>query len=202
MKINRYIKNPLIFALTLAILYQLTHLGFFYGFVVGAISGLVLQLYSDYKTRQINENTSEEDFNPHQKENLVLFYHYEKTFNLCLESIPVLDDAEIVSQDYSTGIIEVKTGTIWSGFRNTVTFKIRKLTDFSTEIEVYAKPLIKTAQIDYGNGLKIIRLLGELFQAQNDKINLKILEEKTEIPINLNTELKEVNNVFNKYGLL
>lgn len=187
MKISRWIRFPLILGLSLGICFGILDysLGsFFYGLTFGVIGGLILQFYSDYKTKRISPNATEEEFDISQQKKFVLFYDYHQAFDLCLESIKLLRKGKLKWQNRLDGTIRAKTGVNWETFGNKINFKLTKLTEETTEVEVSTTPIPWTAQVDYGDGLRIVKTLKEFFQTENDKKNLRILEKKPESSIN------------------
>lgn len=60
-------------------------------FIYNFILAFILLYYSDKKIRKIKPDAFDDDFNLKQVRNVVLFYDYEKAFDLCLE---VLHEAQ------------------------------------------------------------------------------------------------------------
>jgi hypothetical protein len=185
MKISRYIKFPLIFI----VLYGL-YFGLFtakpslslmlVGVIFGAVFGFGIQFYSDYKVRQVKPDATEKDFDVRQEQTFILFYDYDKVFDLCLESIEYLEKGKLKHADKFAGNIKAKTGVSWTSFGNAVEFKVSKLTEYTAEVEILTRPIVPTTLIDNGKGLEIIENLKDFFQRKNDEKNLGLLVEKQE----------------------
>lgn len=187
MKISRWILLPLIFGLSFGAYFGIFYFSLFdfiLGFVAGSIAGLILQFYSDYKARKVLSNTNEESFEVRQNRKFVLFYDYDRTFDLCLESISHFYKGKIKHKNYLEGIIKAKTGMNLNSFGTKIVFKLTKITEGTTEVEVSTIPIPRTVLVDYGESLGIVETLKNFFQTENNKKNLKILQEKVEIPIN------------------
>jgi hypothetical protein len=176
MKISRYIKFPLIFILLYGVYFGLFTAKpslslMLFGIIFGAVFGFGFQFYSDYKVRQIKPDADEKDFDVCQKQTFVLFYDYDKAFDLCLESMEYVEKAKLKYTDKLTGTIKAKTGISWTSWGNNIDFKILKLTDYTTEIEVLTRPSLKTALIDNGKGVAVIETVKDFFSRKNDEKN-------------------------------
>jgi hypothetical protein len=188
MKISRYIKFPLIFIVLYAIYFSVFVGGFslttgLVGIIFGAVFGFGIQFYSDYKVKQLKPDATEKDFDVRQNQTFILFYDYDKAFDLCLESIDYIEKGRIKNADKFTGTIKAKTGITWRTFGVNIDFKVSKLADYSTQIEVSTSPFVPTTLVTYGEELKTINRISDFFRQKNDEKNLRNLEEKTEIPI-------------------
>ncbi|NJM52212.1 MAG: hypothetical protein HC846_01750 [Blastocatellia bacterium] len=64
---------------------------------LGAIIGIALQIYNDYKTRQIKPDAEEKDFAPQQNQTLSLLCNFDEAFKLCLESVTFLKKGKVKS---------------------------------------------------------------------------------------------------------
>jgi hypothetical protein len=198
MKISRYIKFPLIFGLFMVLWSFLSlspaslkqTLSFF---VYGAVFGIGMQLYSDYKVRKIKPDAEEKDFTPLQNRQVVLLCDYGRAFDLCLESVEILERSKIKTVNKEKGFIKAKTGITWNSWGNIIEFRLRQITEFATEIEILTRPTLKTVTLDNGRALQEIETLTEFFESKNEVINRQIVEAKFDIPINNNS--KDFENV-------
>jgi hypothetical protein len=183
MKISRYIKFPLIFVVLYAIYFGV-FVGDFslttglVGIIFGAVFGFGIQFYSDYKVRQVKPDATEKDFDVRQNQTFILFYDYDTAFDLCLESIAFVKKGKLKNADKFTGTIKAKTGITWRTFGANLGFKVSKLTDFTTQIEVSASPKVPTTLVSYGEELQIINSVKSFFQRKNDEKNLGLLVER------------------------
>jgi hypothetical protein len=203
MKISRYIKFPLLFIVLYAIYFGVFVGNFSFtaglaGIIFGAVFGFGIQFYSDYKVRQVNPDATEKDFDVRQKQTFILFYDDDKAFDLCLESIDYIDKGKIKNADKFTGIIKAKTGITWRTFGLNIDFKVSKLTDYSTQIEVSTSPFVPTTLVTYGEGLKVIDQISSFFRCKNDEKNLGLTAKKQETAIDeMFSRQKEFVNVKN-----
>jgi hypothetical protein len=185
MKISRYIKFPLIFIILYAIYFSVFVGGFslttgLVGIIFGAVFGFGIQFYSDYKVKQIKPDATEKDFDVRQNQTFILFYDYDRAFDLCLESIEFVKKAKVKYADKLSGTIKAKTGMTWRTFGVNIDFKVSQLTDYSAQIEVSASPIVPTTLVTYGEELKVISEISDFFQRKNDEKNLGLAAKKQE----------------------
>jgi hypothetical protein len=140
-------------------------------FIYGALCGLGLQLYSDYKVKQIKHDATEKDFDVCQKQTFILFYDCDKSFDLCLESMEYVEKAKLKYADKLIGTVKAKTGMTWRTFCINIDFKVTKLTDYSSQIEVLTSPFVPITLVTYGEELKIITRISDFFSRKNDEKN-------------------------------
>lgn len=200
MKISRYIKFPLIFGIlvmlnSLFFSFEPTLYKLFTAFSGGAVIGIILQIISNYKTRQIESNSAEEDFSTYQTRTVSMLCSSDKAFDLCLEAIEKTKNGKIESADKEAGFIKAKTAMNLKTFGNTVEFKLKQITENLTEIEISTAPAVSTTLIDYGESRETIKKLVDFLTAQNSEFNHKQLEGKSVVPIefaeqNSNTSIK------------
>ncbi|HRH46889.1 MAG TPA: hypothetical protein PKY82_34905 [Pyrinomonadaceae bacterium] len=188
MKISRYIKFPLIFGLlmtfpTIFLNSAPTLNQFLLSFIYGAVFGVGMQIYSDYRTRKIKPDAGEKDFDIQQTKQKFLLCSYDEAFNLCLESVTFLKKGNVTYSDQENGIIAAKTGMTWNSFGTDIDFRLKSITDNATEISISAKPILATTLIDGGESVEAVKTITDFLARKNEDLNYKILEEKFEIPI-------------------
>lgn len=193
MKISRYIKFPLIFGLLMIINSSLFNFDsklnqIFISFAFGAIIGIGLQFYSDFKVLKIKPDAQEKDFAPQQNQIISLLCNFEEAFNLCLESIAHLKKGNVKSADRESGSILAKTGINWNSFGSIVEFKLKSVSENATEIQISVKPIFGTTLLDYGESVEIIEIIKKYFAEKNTDLNYKFLESKFDIPIDIKTK--------------
>lgn len=186
MKISRYIYVPFIMGGSYALLnYLFLRTSFniaVWQFVAFALFGFGLLLYNDYKIRKLKAKDNKEAFAVRQKRNVVLFTNFAKAFDLCLESVGVLEGAKIKHENKLQGIIKVRTKMNWRTFGNRITYKLNNLTENTTEIEISTEPIPKTALVDYGEGFRLVKQINNFLDEENERINRKYIEAKQFVP--------------------
>ncbi|MBX7171424.1 MAG: hypothetical protein K1X72_10755 [Pyrinomonadaceae bacterium] len=193
MKISRYIKFPLIFGLlmtvpTIVLNSALTLNHFLFWFIYGAVFGIGMQIYSDYRTRKIKPDAGEKDFDIQQTKQTFLLCSYQEAFNLCLESVTFLKKGNVTLADQENGIITAKTGMTWNSFGTNINFSLKSITENATEITISAKPIVATTLIDGGESVEAVKTVTDFLARKNEDLNYKFLEEKFEIPIEYNSQ--------------
>lgn len=188
MTISRYIKFPLVFGLLMSINsiligFSLNPKQMLFSFVLGAMAGIGMQVYSDYKTLKVKPNAVEEDFGPRQTQIVPLFCSYQDAFNLCLESVTYLNKGIVQIVDKDNGLIKAKTRINWKSFGNIIEFKLKPISERVTEIEVSSQPRLQTALIDGGESLEVVRTIREFLERKTNVFSYRILDERLEIPI-------------------
>lgn len=154
-----------------------------FSFAFGAIIGIGLQIYSDYKTRKYKADAVEKDFDPDHKWIISLFCNVEKAFEFCQEAVGQLKNGKIYLADYEAKVIKARTGMSLRSFGNMVEFKLNAVTENLTEVEFSTKPTVPTTLIDYGESLKIVKILTSFLESKNNDLNYKQLEANSVIPI-------------------
>lgn len=194
MKISRYIYIPFYTGASFA-LFNYLLLGTpldqtLWNFILFAVFGFAMLFYNDYKARKLSGESIGDAYKARQERTVLIFAAYEKAFNSCLDSISVLQKPKIKQKNKSEGIIEIKTGMNWNTFGNKVTYKLRKLTDISTEVELSIEPLVKTTLIDYGESFKLVSAINEFLDNINKDINRNSIEAKESIPAEFYSKYK------------
>ncbi|HEX8639141.1 MAG TPA: hypothetical protein VF692_13820 [Pyrinomonadaceae bacterium] len=201
MKISRYIYIPFYTGATFALgnyLLLRTPLDqTLWNFVVFAVFGFAMLFYNDYKARKLSGESNGDAYKARQKRTVLIFANYDKAFDSCLDSISVLQKPKIKQKNKSEGIIEIKTGMNWNTFGNKVAYKLKKLTDVSTEVELNIEPFVRTVLIDNGESFKRVNAINEFLDDINKDINRKSVEAKksatTEFYFNYKNSKEKVN---------
>ncbi len=193
MKISRYIYIPFKIGILYAFLYLLFGklTGSFAGdFVVGSIFGLVMLFYNDYRVRKVASKDDEGAYQVRPKRKIILFTNYEKSFEWCKESISVIRKGKLKEANYEQGIIKAKLGINWHNLGNKITYKLTKLTEVTTEVEISSVPIMRTAMVDYGVGWKTLKDIDDFLNEKNLEMNRKYLEKNKTIPADTHFDSK------------
>ncbi len=194
MKISRYIYVPFVTGTSYA-LFNYLILGngldaVILNFISFALFGFGFLLYSDYRVRKLTSKDNKESFDVRQKRSIILFTNYDKAFDLCLESVGVLRKAKVKHKNKLQGIIKARTSINWRTFGNKIIFRLTKLTETTTEIEVSTEPIPRTALVDYGEGFKAVEDINDFLDKENEEINRKYIESKMPIPTEFSSNYK------------
>ncbi len=184
MKISRWIYVPLICALYSALLIALFGGSFsevLSYFVVGAISGFVLQFWSDIKARRVSGRNDEEIYKIKQNRSLTLLMNYEKAFESCVEAVNLINPAKIKRMSLESGIITARTKMSWSSTGNTIQINLKRINENLTQIEISTNPIPRTAIVDYGDGWKYAEDICSYLKEKDMEINRKVLVESVDL---------------------
>lgn len=146
---------------------------------------LLLQFFffSDRRIKKIaSEDEIEEASKVRPKKTFVLFTNYDKAYDMCLGSVDSGDRLKLKSEDREKGIINAKLGINWHTLGNKIVYKLSKLTDVTTEVELMSFPLIPTVLVTSGEGWKAIKAIAEHLDEENQMLHRKYLEENKTIP--------------------
>ncbi len=185
MKINRWIFVPLILGLTTGLMFVILQNGYWFnqfllGFVIGVFEGLIIQLWSEIRTRKIVKSNNAEDFSVRQKRELVLLVNFETAFDLCRQAVSD-SNAKIKSEDLANKIIKAKTRMNFHSFGTDIIFNLKPINENLTEIEILTQPTVKTTIVDYGESYKLIEKLTEFLKDSDAELNRRILADSVTI---------------------
>lgn len=186
MRISRWIYIPLFFGLCSGFFPAISNSGFnvkhfLIGFISGALTGLVLQTWSYFRTKRISETDEQSNFSVKQKRNLVVLLSFNEAFELCCESISFVKSAQITSKNPVNGNIEAKTRFNFYSFGTEMIFNLKSVSKSLTEVEILTQPILKTTLIDYGQSLKTIEKIAAFLKEKDAEINQKVLVESAAI---------------------
>lgn len=158
-----YLKLCLKMFLGMGIPVSLIFLGFLwlcqheFGELVGAglfyalFFSLIRSLFHIRRVRRITSGKyNEKDvLNVYHIRNIELQLPYDRTFDLCVLSLNLIEKRKIQNEDRSQGKIEARNGMLLG--RNVVSFNVNKMDDNRTQVEVLSKPVFRPTLIDFEN---------------------------------------------------
>ena len=186
MKFSRWIVVPLFLALSYGLLSawassDLRLNNFLKGFVIGAVMGLILQIWSYNRTKGISHTNTQGDFSIKQKQSLVVLLNLEEAFDECKKSVNSLKSAYVKSESLESGFIKAKTKMNFHSFGTEIIFNLSSVNENLTEIEISTHPIVKGTMVDYGESLKIIEKVIAFLKERDSEINQKLLVESAAI---------------------
>jgi hypothetical protein len=198
MKKYRYIFIPFEIGVLSAIMFFFLYGGItnpVWGFVVGSLFGFGMLAYNDYKVKKLSPKDVEKALEVRPVRKVVLFTNFDKAFDLCLESVGVLRRGKVKKSNRENGLIVARMGMNWNTFGSKFTYKLKTLTDLTTEIEIEAKPIVSGTKVDYGENYQAIENLVEFLDEKNQQMNIKHLSEKNDIPVDFYTNISSKNKI-------
>ena len=172
---NLYLKfflfNSIFFGIFMGIFYTILH-GYIAGLFIGLFSGLLFGIYislfvryKHHKTiKQLGFDISEKTYDPVQARQLDLNVPYNKVYDFCLKFIHLMKKGRIKTEDRSKGIIVARIGMKLKRNPCIILFKLQKINNDKTHIEVLCKPSIPIINIssiiiDGGTSLEYVTLI-------------------------------------------
>ena len=140
----------------------------FYDFKLWAIAGFMFGLFlsslcigTHYLATRNSKYSKLNDNKVHQIRELELPCRYTDSFELCLNSLNLFNNIQILSKKVDSGYIQAKTQAGWKSFGEYIEFNIDKINESSTKIKIQSKPIVSTTLVDYGKNLENVESLLE-----------------------------------------
>ena len=153
---------------------------FLFGFVLGVVEGLIIQLWSEIRTRKLTKSKNAEDYSVKQNRNLVVLANFETAFDLCRETVSDIG-AKIKSENLTDKTIKAKKGMNFHSFGTDIVFKLKPINENLTEIEIVTRPTVRTTIVDYGESYQAIEKITEILKDKDAALNRRILADSVTI---------------------
>lgn len=147
------------------------------GFVWFSLFGLLITFIHSQVVKGKAGSSSEDKFGVRQQTTLTLHLPYDRSFDLCCESVATLN-GRIETADRSNGKIKATTGVTWKTFGCRVSYEIKPIAERLTEIEVTSRPKIPTALIDNGENLENVDRVCRFLSERDDRLDVNIMDAK------------------------
>lgn len=135
------------------------------GLVIGAIPfGIkyTLRKMHERSVLKIAGSASDSALSVCQEREFEINADYDKSFDMCINSVAEIQNGRIINQDKDGGNIEVKVRTTWKTAPSSIGFKLTKIDTSTTKINIISKPAfyIESAkQYDFGQNYKNIEII-------------------------------------------
>ncbi|KPK02943.1 MAG: hypothetical protein AMK71_00505 [Nitrospira bacterium SG8_35_4] len=83
----------------------------------------------------------------------------DRAFDLCVASLGSINRCTITEENRSQGRIEAKTGINWKTWGDTVSFRLSRLDDDTTNVMLTSRPTARTTLVDFGKNLENVQLI-------------------------------------------
>ncbi len=147
--------------------------GLFTGLFSGLLFGTFTSLFTRYlhrkEIKQMGFEISNKTMDPHQTREFDLNIPYNKAYDFCLQSMQSIKKGRIKTEDRSRGLIDARTGIKWNRNPCVVAFKLNKIDNKRTHIEVSSKPSISTAIVDLGTSLENIKIISDYLEGHENR---------------------------------
>jgi hypothetical protein len=138
------------------------------GILFGGFMSLVLGLSHSWSVKQLPFGKSEEAMGVHHVRNAELLLPYDVTFNTCINSLSSIEKCRIQSKDRSQGKIIAKTSMTWKTSGDVISFKLGRIDNEKTQVEVSSRPIVRTILVDYGKNLKNVETILRIIKEHGD----------------------------------
>jgi hypothetical protein len=133
--------------------------GLISGLIFGFIMFIILGFLHSRAVQNIAGENTEESMGTYQERNIKLQLPYDRTFDLCIESLSLISRCKVREEDRSQGKIIARSSVNWKTWGDTITFDLTGTSNESTAVKVsQADFMVNT--VDYG---KIWRMRNNSF---------------------------------------
>jgi len=129
------------------------------GLIFGFLMFIILGYLHSRAVKKIAGDTSEESMATSQVRNIELQLRYDKTFDLCIESLDLISRCRITEQERSIGKIIARSSVNWKTWGDTITFEITRIDNEKTAVKVSSRPTTKSTIVDYGKNLENVKTI-------------------------------------------
>ena len=153
---------------------------YFYGINVGLSSGLISGLIFGFlmfiifgflhsrAVEKISGDISEESMSTCQVRNTELQLPYDRTFDLCIESLNLISKCRVQEEDRSQGKIIARSSVNWKTWGDTISFVITAISDEKTAVKVASRPTASSTIVDYGKNLENVKTIVSFLEKSKD----------------------------------
>lgn len=147
--------------------------GIFFGIICGLFTGFFTTMMVHYKhnkvIKRLGYEISEKTYNSVQARQIDLNVPYNKAYDFCLKFIHLLKKGRIKNEDRKKGIINVRIGIKLQRNPCVIIFKLEKIDNNKTHIEIISKPFIPTWIFDVGDSLEYVTLILNFLNRQENR---------------------------------
>ncbi len=136
------------------------------GMFVGSTLSLILGFLHRRSVKQLPYEDYEDALEVKQERRMVLPLSYDKTFNLCIESLKEIKRASINKLDRSQGRIVGRTGMSSKTLGERIIFKVESVDEEKTSVYVLSEPVSPTTAVDYGKNLENVERISAFLEGQ------------------------------------
>jgi hypothetical protein len=129
--------------------------GLFFGFLMFIILGFL----HSRAVKKIAGDISQESMGTYQVRNIELQLPYDKTFDLCIESLNLISRCKVQEEDRSQGKIVARSSVNWKTWGDTISFDITGISDEKTAVKVSSRPTASSTIVDYGKNLENVKTI-------------------------------------------
>ncbi|WP_226668084.1 hypothetical protein [Metabacillus litoralis] len=124
------------------------------GLVFGLLMALILTIIDRHSKKSIGEDM---DNGVHQKNTYELQLSVSEAFQLCKQTVSVLNSAKITYENQEKGLLIFKTGINWRTWGDVVEIALNEINPSSTKISIHSRPRVPTTLVDYGKNAENVQ---------------------------------------------
>jgi len=106
----------------------------------------------------------------HQMQKVELRLPYDKVFNLCVESLRLINKCMIQKEDRFQGRIDAKVGMTWKSVGEIITFEIWRVDNNRTQVEISSRPALGTTFFDFGKNSGNVETIISFLKEHGEKV--------------------------------
>ncbi len=154
------------FGIFTAVLYSSLN-GINVGLPVGLISGLIFGflmfiIFGYLHSRAVEKiagDSSEESMGTCHVRNTELQLPYDRTFDLCIESLNLIRRCRVHEEERSQGKIIARSSINWKTWGDTISLNITGISNENTAVKVSSRPTSWSTLVDYGKNLENVKTI-------------------------------------------
>ena len=143
--------------------------GLFMGLFVGIFWTFILGYLQRQSVTRIVNKISNDTLDVRQKRDFDLDLAFDKVYELCLQSIHIIRRCRIKMEDRIKGRIDARTGKGWSKSPCVISYRLHKIDNKRTHIEITSRPFIPTTIIDLGSSLENVETISRFLKEHGSR---------------------------------
>lgn len=131
------------------------------GIAFGGVMALVMTIMDRYfrKNKSLEKNSTVK-----QQSTIEMPFSYEKTYQLCKESVMYLHKAKVKEENLEEGFILVRTGINIRTWGEVIKMTVSSIENERTLVTIVSKPFVITTMVDYGKNLENVKIISEYLE--------------------------------------
>ena len=133
--------------------------GLISGLIFGFVMFIILGFLHSRAVEKIAGEKTEESMGTYQERNIKLQLPYDRTFDLCIESLNLINRCKVREEDRSQGKIIARSSINWKTWGDTISFDITGTSNENTAVKVSSRPTSWSTLVDYGKNLENVKTI-------------------------------------------
>ncbi|RJQ52228.1 MAG: hypothetical protein C4526_08520 [Nitrospiraceae bacterium] len=133
--------------------------GLISGLIFGFLMFIILGFLHSRAVGKIAGEKSGESMGTCQVREIQLPLPYDRTFDLCIDSLKLIRRCRVREEDRSQGKIVARSAINWKTWGDTVSFDITGISSGITAVKVTSRPTSRSTIVDYGKNLENVKTI-------------------------------------------